>query len=238
MSDHKDKILQSIYVDLDSLLDTRIGTISKISDEAALNVLLNDYHSREIDVFKDIDMGLYKELYAKRDIETLKRSYCTSMVKVIKDIAIGLNEQAIMRPFHEGAKITVNYYPYNLNSDEIEEFRKVITMWINGVSDVELITISTKDLTPLLCRNTYALLIMYDYDNWLNTHATSFAKTLMPETTLLGPALYFNKKPTEDELANAIKKHSHPFRATETLASALIGLELIDVKHFSIVKPE
>jgi len=232
----KSKRLETIYIELDALLDTRLGTISQIDSNLASSVLLSGkYHTREDDVFEGVDVTEYKEMYSKRDTLTLANSLVTDAIFLLKHLVGVLTEQAIQRPYHEGCQIVVNYFPYNLDHAEREEIAKAVTAWVQSLAPVELVRIPPKDLTPDYCKKSYALMIAYEYEDWMNIHAEAFKQTRLPEVTMFVPALYFNKKPTPEELEKTIKTAAHPLRAIEMLASPLIGLRLIDVSNFSIV---
>ncbi len=64
-----------ILIELDALLDTRLGTISLMDEALARKMLDLDYPNRISDEFNllsdEIDMSVYNRAYADRDIETL-----------------------------------------------------------------------------------------------------------------------------------------------------------------------
>lgn len=232
----KTDILETIYVDLDALLDTRIGTISLIDNSAVSKILSsNTYHSRDMDIFEGIDNDTFKDKYKNRDKNTLVNSMLTNMVPLLGELVNKMLSQAINRPYHDGARIVINYYPYDLNNDEIEEICKAISVWLKECAPVSMISMSPKNLTPRFCKNNYSLMIKYDYEEWLDINANEFKNAQIPDITMLVPALYFNNKPSDEELAKITKKTMHPMKAIEFLASPLIGLELIDVAYFSII---
>jgi hypothetical protein len=66
-------------------------------------------------------------------------------------------------------------------------------------------------------------------------HAEAFKDTRLNEVHLIAPALYFNEKPDEKTLKSLVRDAAHPFIAMTMLASPLVGLELIDIRYFSIV---
>lgn len=230
---------QGIYVDLDALLDTRLGTLACLGEEIAEKTLHSGtYHSREIDSFEFADMEKYKTLYAQRDSSVLSKSMCTGVLPMLKRLAVVLTEQAIDRPYHTGPKIVVNLYPYSesLTVEEKDEMHKALLAWLEGTSaEVELLSCSHESLTPeLVVANNIAAVFMYHHQDWMNAQARAFEKTRLGDVTLFGPAIY-SVKPTEDQLAQTIKEAAHPFQALEMLASPLIHLQLIPVSHFSII---
>lgn len=228
-------VIEHIYVTLDVLLDTRMGTLARMGKELAANVLEQGYHTRQDDNFPGVDIQQYKQMYAERDVTTLAHSTVTDGIKLVKHLVGVLTEQAIKRPYHDGVKIVVNIYPYKLTGEEKEQIGRAIAAWINGLAPVELVEIQPKDLTPKHCKSSYAMMIVYDYEEWMNLHAEAFEQTRLPEVTMFVPAIYFSKTPTAEELDQIRKEAAHPMRAIEMLASPLIELTLIDVKFFSVL---
>lgn len=233
MSSEKQR--QGIYVTLDCLLDTRLGTLARIDDAAATAVIESGkYHTRQNDVFPGVEKTVFDEMYRNRDVETLKKSMVTNGITLVKHLVGVLTEQAIGMPDHDGAKIVVNIYPYTLNAEEKAEISRAVRAWVLEQAPVELVYIPTKDLTPSHCKSTYSLMIVYDHAEWMNNHSESFAHTRLPEVTMYAPAIYIEHTPTPEELEQTVKEAAHPMRALEMLASPLINLKFIDVTHFSI----
>jgi hypothetical protein len=228
--------ITAIYTELDVLLDTRLGTLARMNQAVAAQVLSSgDYLKRTSDRFLGVDQEEFKKLYAARDTVTLAHSSVTQAIEWLGHLVGVLADQAIERPYHDGSKIVVNIYPYQLTGEEQEQVVKAIAAWMSKQVPVELISVRTQDLTPLHCKSSYAMMMVYDYDVWLESHAKEFEQTRLPEVTLFAPALYFNQVPTVKELEKAVREAGHPMQALELLASPLIDLKLIDVRFFSIL---
>ena len=229
------KNLTSILVSLDCLLDTRLGTIAKIDKTIVERMLLTeDYHTRDTDIFEGVDRELYKDLYKNRDIETLENSLLTNIIPLLRHLALKLKEQSVTRPYGDGAKIVVNLYPYKLPKEIQIEIGKAIAVWLKGIAPVSFINMAPTSLTPYYCKNTFALMIMYDYEEWLEGNAGLFMKTQLTDVSMFVPAIYFNEKPSPAELEKFERETMHPFAAIEMLAKTMVGLEVIDVAFFSI----
>ena len=234
----KSKNLQAVYVELDVLLDTRLGTLARMSQEMADRILMEGgYHARKADVFADVDMEEFRKLYMARDVLTLQHSTLTGAISMVKRLVDVLADQAIERPYHDGAKIVVNYYPYQLTGEEKDELVRVIQAWIDSTATttVELVSIATKDLTPRHCKSSYAMMMIYDHETWMNTHAAAFEQHRLPEVTMFSPAIYVTV-PTAEELEKTVQEAAEPFEALKMLASPIIHLNFIDVKFFSILQ--
>lgn len=231
--------LEPVYVELDALLDTRLGTLARLGGDVASKVLESGYHTRQSDDFAavGVDKETFQTLYAQRDGETLAHSTVSNALQLLRRLTGALTEQSIVRPFHDGAKIIVNTFPYDLSVHERDEIGRAITVWTSNLAPVELVRIHPKDLTPQHCKTSYSLMIVYGFEEWLNTHTDAFQHCRLPEVTMLAPALYrVGHVPTPEELEQTLEKAAHPARAMELLASPLISLQLIEVKYFSILQ--
>jgi hypothetical protein len=231
------KKIETILVELDCLLDTRLGTIERMGVEHAARVLTPAYLARQQDVFDGVDRDEFRRLYQARDVETLKHSKLTNLATRLRDLTTALSEMAIARPYFDGVKIAVNTYPYQLDAETSEAVGKAVAVWAGGVVPVELVSIRPEQLTPALVKTSFAMLFMYEYERWMDMHAEAFKDTRLNEVHLIAPALYFNEQPDEKVLKGLVRDAAHPFVAMTMLASPLVGLELIDVKYFSIVEP-
>jgi hypothetical protein len=227
---------EPLLIQLDVLLDTRLGTIAQHwGDEVAFGVLETGYHARETDTFKGIDKDEFQARYKQRNVETLKHSRVTNAVTLLRQLVAVLTEQGLTTPFHDGPKILVNLFPYELSSDERDAIGTAVAAWIGIPTPIELVFLPPEDLTPSHCKQSYSLMMFYEYDHWLNIHTAGFKRSLLPEVTLLAPAIYFaGPVPAPEELKRIMSEAMHPLAAAEMLASPLIGLQLIDVEHFSV----
>lgn len=225
----------SIYVELDALLDTRLGTLAKISPDLAAQVLSNGYHARTTDTFTGVDSATFNTLYSQRDVETLKLSVVTGIVPVLRDLAEKLTEQMQNRPYHDAITLVVNLYPYQLDSEEQDLIGKSIATLLSGTASVEVVNIASINLTPLHCKQHFSSMVMYDYDSWMSLHTDNFKLARLPDVLVFSPAIYFTgSEPTKEEMDFAVNQANHPFVATEMAAAPLVDLQLIDIKYFSI----
>ncbi len=236
--------IEGVYVDLDALLDTRIGTVAKhFGDDTAIAVLSSNYHTREDDKFPGLGGKDFKALYQARDTETIQNSSVTNLVFRIREMIGELTKQAIIRPYHSGSRLVVNTFPYKLTEEESAALVDSVTTLIGDFSQVdvafkvEVINISKTDLTPSYCLDNFLAMFMYEYDDWFAAQQHAFIQTPTPALTLYAPAIYFEQTPTSEEIEEAIRDFSHPLRAVEIAARPFINLELIGVDHYSIIHP-
>jgi len=238
--------LSGVYVDLDSLLDTRIGTLAKLGgNELVLNVLKGNYHSRQDDKFPGVNLEQYKALYASRDVETLTLSTLTNVMWFLGKIVTELMKQALVRPFHEGVRVVLNTYPYQLTEEDQASMKGILAAKMNGYSTAELsfeletVYQSDAELTPEYCKLNFSAMLMYNFDHWLTLHQVALTQLPMNEVTLYAPALYHVHTPTEEQISELKTRfHWSPFEALEKSVNGGVNLQLMPVELFSIVKPE
>lgn len=229
---------QRIFVFLDAILDTRAGTISRLCPDKVIDILADNYHQRFEDKFKGIDPEVFKDAYAKRDIETLSVSTVTGIMVLLKQLCDVLIEQAITMPFHSGPEIILNTYPYKVDEELSELICKSIAVWTEGRVPVEAVYMTPEEITPEYCKENLSLMIFYEYGDWLNLHLASMEKTNLKEITMYVPALYFSKCPTPKEMEELLAEAPHPFLSLELMVKPVLDFNIIDVRYFSILKPD
>lgn len=184
-----------IMVMLDALLDTRMGTLLLLGEQFLTDaVKTGEYHNREEDKFPGIDLNTFKTAYSKRNKDTLKHSGVTQVISLIEEYVSKIHNQNLVTPFHFIPSVTLNIYPYELNEIEIDTFKRLLVRYTNKQAIVNVVNMPFEELTPLYVKQNLSMLIMYDYNDWLEYHALNknFEKYTCPEVTMLGPRIYFN----------------------------------------------
>jgi hypothetical protein len=244
---------EGILIGLDELLDTRMGTIGILSPETARTIIASEsYSKREIDHFDGVNDIEYKMAYSERTALTLRNSIMTGVVFHLQGLLGQLKEQAVAGPTHDSIVVHVNCHPYRLSESEKKEMARVVLFRLtNGAQysvlgrdlvSVEVIDMTPEELTPAHCKASYGAMYMYNPWTWMNLHTDAFKSTRIPEVILYAPRLYFQRKPTAQELqefetqfkldTNA-KSVPDQFTWMEMQASPLVGVTHIDVSYFS-----
>jgi hypothetical protein len=226
-----------VYVDIDALLDTRLGTLALLNNEYAVNALMGDYTSRSIDSFPDVPYEIFKKAYEKRNVDTLMLSTFTDVFVLLNSCVKSTFEAAATNVNTKPLQIQVNVFPYDLDEEEMAEISVAVWSRLKEMADVNVVNISDAFLTPQYCKDTYTMMVRYDYQSWLKIHHDShaFEKTKMPEVSIVSPALY-QKYPNEQELTELKEQNIHPFTAVELTMSPFFTLRLTDVSVFCISK--
>lgn len=232
---------QSVLIELDALLDTRLATISKIDQEAAVKLLKSEmYYTRVIDDFSlqcGIDKATFDEAYAKRDIDTLKRARPTNCTFCLKDIVKEMVQQTVDTPFFDEVEIVVNVWPYVLTPDEKSELCKIVLHYTYIHVTVVCIDVSPEALTPKFIKDNFVGIIMYRFAPWAELHGERLVDHPMPDITFLAPAMYKDRIPNLEEVQVQTLPGIDPFALAEFAIAQCIALNLIDVGYFSIAPP-
>jgi len=230
------------YVELDALLDTRLATIAKHDPEAAKRIFADPrYFERERDDFTELcglDLDQFKALYAQRDLEVLTASTMTEMPFVLERIVRELEKDSIDTPFVGRTIVEVNHYPYKLDAESLENLQLGIMARAGLQTEVRMVYIEPRALTPTYVRGRYSGMILYSLRDWLENHLEEFKHVRMPRVTVMAPALYEVKEnfPAAELRAEGLKENITPFILTELALIELFSLTLLPAFAFSIIR--
>lgn len=225
-----------IYVPLDVILDTRLAVIAKYDQSLASDILADGYHSRKEDSFKGLDKLTFSELYKNRDAGILPYSRITNAVKFIQRAVDELVKQSLTGPYHSSVKVLINAFPYELEDEVKKAIVDAMRQWLGELPQIEITYILPDLLTPDYIKQSFVMMFMYEFEQWLEIQGKAFEHTRVPEVTLFAPALY-SKVPTPEELTAVIREAMHPMQATEMLLANYIELRLLPVSYFSVLNP-
>lgn len=221
----------AIYVELDTLLDTRMAVLTEFGDDAVKLAIDTGYYTRPFDIFPGIDNDKYQSLYDNRKKQILLNAIVTPVAKILNEFTLGTIKNTNNSPFHYKPKVILNVYPYKLTSSEMETMAMVVANITANAADVEIVELSNEQLSPLYFKLNVSVAIMYRYDLWFKTHCElkSFEKYSCPDVSLIAPRIYFTKPERQP------KDNEDPFKATEETIAPYIGLMLLPIDTFSMV---
>lgn len=231
--------IKGIYVDLDSIFDTRLGTLAEINPELIKVVFDEKYLFRKSDDFSVIKKETFKSLYDLRNFDTLKLSPYTAVFEVINNIIKKLLEMAVGTPEISGAKLYVNLYPFVVPPEFAGDLLELMVERTGKLIEIEIIDVPPKELTFSYCNRFFDFLIIYDYNAFLETNILNgqHSKNNMSDRTLISPELYY-KNFSIDELNSMSKKSKTlrgktPSEILKMVSSPAIILELVEPVFFS-----
>lgn len=232
-----------VLIFLDAILDTRIGVIGQKDPELAGKILTSGkYFSRNFDEFDGLTNAEFKELYNTRNEDTLPHSIVTNisffLQRLVKD---AISADAIV-PNDDRLIVHLNIWPYvNLTSEELDGFVNAIRFYTYSYAEIVIINKPLTELTPKHVKENYDIVLMYDYENYIETHAEALEKTNIPLVSFVAPAMYRSELPKGEEADEIKKMKLSPFSAIEIALAPVIGLKLLPVSLFCItdqINPE
>lgn len=225
-----------IYISLDSLLDTRLGTLAKVDTSLAVAALNGNYRNRVIDHFEGISPLEFAAAYAKRDLETLKLSMVSNVSflirRIIKDnLALAVQQRVVTR-----INIELNVWPYTFeHPDEVEMLISCVRHHAYNNAVVRVVSMDPAHLTPAFVMSNYQLLVMYDWMHWLGLHKPAFEERGMPGVAVIAPQLFLDKVPSKEEIVEMSSGGKNVFELTEKMFAPLFRLNLLPASLFSVI---
>lgn len=234
----------TVYLDLDALLDTRLAVVSSIDQQAAAKLVTSEeYFTRDTDDFSAIT-GIpherYLEEWSKRNVSHLARSIKTHIPLLLNELIHKLEVQEEQTPFRQNTDIELNVWPY-VDLLPVEREQLCLAIMVHaGIQTIPRVTcFNPKELTPRRIKQGYSGLIMYNLRDWLQHHLEAFEKIGAPDVAVLAPALYNGERPDLASLAHDpdLRTDVSPFSVTEVACAPWFQLNYLDVRHFSIWRP-
>lgn len=231
-----EETIKKLLVDMDCLLDTRIGTVSLLNEEAACKLLSEKYSNRVFDDFEELTEGLvtneeFSKRWETRDKETLKASMMTNIMKLLVSLTSQYEKDMIETPFVKEFILYVNLHPYILTDAEIEIIKEAISVHCGINLKIRTIHLPLEKITPKKLKEDFDGFITYSFDNWLKIHSEALDKTPIPRVTIFAPALCI-KKPNklEDIMVDGLTV----FEMLEIAYTARLHIEFLKANEFSI----
>lgn len=230
--------LSKIYIDLDSIFDTRMATISAIYPAVATALLKDDaYWFRESDHWDKLTGGkisteTFNARYAKRNNATLQASVMTNIFTVLIKM-IGENEIAMNdgRPNSEIA-IDVNLWPYTFDDLEMDMFIGLFHYRLKFEPRITFMSRKPESVTPKFLTDNYAMAFMYDFNSWIKLQLSNLVLKRTQGFNLIVPRLFehdVTKMSVEDK-----KDEVAQFRL---YMMEYMNMHFIDAACFSIFRP-
>lgn len=220
---------KNIYVDIDTLFDTRLPLLYMFNNDIAVRMRSTGKYDKRIkDEFETISYDIFRAFYRSRDKQLLKLALPTRIIGMIRkhygEELTGLNDITIS----ERPTLFINTYPYSLDLEEKEIFSIVIMALIPDCK-IDFINVDNAELTPLWIDEHIGIMFKYDALDWIDYHVgtCSLINTPLLNVSLFAPAL----------LTGTMKQSAAKYETFMNMAYAVgtvIDLSFIDAAHFSV----
>lgn len=222
----------NFFIDLDSLMDTRLAIMVMHFKDAMNNggFKSGKYHFRYEGSFNGlVDKEEFKRLYDERGRETLLNSAITMMPEIVRDFCAKISQVDPSRPKNYYPVVMLNVYPYVLNDTEIKNIVSGLKTIIKVENlEVEVVNMNLASISLEFVSKNITAMSMYNYEEWLETHAKNeeFNTKGVPEVTLFGPMVYKGELP-----ANMTPEKA--FKIFSDMSKFLVNLELLPSRFYS-----
>ena len=229
----KDELVNAIYVELDTILDTRFSLLHSIDDKLAMGSLVSGkYFNRITDTFGYISNDVWREIYRRRNENVLLKPIPTKIQWLVKNYVKEADFNRFVEGTGEAVKIYLNIYPYVLSEEKKEKLRMGLMNSMPVNVEVVFVNWSIMDITPEWVDENVSTMVMYDGLTWLGYWKDDgdIFRRSVPDTLLLTPRLMSGISPmdrnSEINFFNNIK---------ESL-SMFIDINFLDVDMFCLVQ--
>lgn len=229
---------RKVYLDLDTLLDTRLGTIASVHPEAAKAIATNDeYWLREHTNWSTLSGGLidneqFDAAWQARDKRALENSYVSNIIPVLHSILTEYHVSTRDHFIEYDLVLEINIHPYNLTEEEMDELADVLRHDI-FYKDLEILycSIPMEELTPQLINERYSAMLLYEFHKWIKQHYLEVAKCDNRGLTMIVPKL-FEKDPSK----LTVEKKQEEIIGFKLWFLDRIEVKFIDAKCFSMLR--
>lgn len=234
--------LFDIYIDLDSLLDFRLSTVSRINDEFASTLLTEEYIDRQYDAayFEKkggIPEAVFNEAYQKRDAEYLKGAFPTAIYwhlgRVMAEHML-YNDQP---GGHKYVRVSINTWPFALSTEATEVLENAVSIYLDSKAEIRTIHEPPLALSPASVKSRFTDMFIYDFNLWIQSHVDELVSTGMHPVKIWTPAISRGKPITRETMAdlrNEFKDNVNPFEWTRQWLLDAVQLNYLDTRHFSV----
>lgn len=230
--------MRTLLIDLDSLLDTRLGVLASLNQDAAsLLVKSNTYWDRDRNDWTSLTNGLvttdaFEEAWSLRTGDILPLSTMSGIFMVAISLLTDFQQNVAEGLVNDDIRIEVNLHPYTLSDDEQEGLKEALqAMFYKGLV-ITFCNWSKDTLTPSELISRYDAAIMYDFIPWMKRHAFGLAKIRAPDFNLLVPRLF-----ERDVSQLTMEEKQNEILAFRMWLHLYIDVDFIEPRWYSMFRP-
>ena len=224
-----------LYLEIDSFLDTRLAMVYCINPELAKTITSEDYNTRNCDNYGYMSHDIFAQLYSIRNKNLLELATPTKIKYLVYEIMLNKNNNMLnVKDGYQRVKTPIIYfntYPYNLNNDEINNFKSLLKN-IYHFCEIEMVNMDIDQCNPTWIYKHVDHAIMYYGLKWLEHHVSNgnLTNSPIPGVALILPDIIFSSNK-----GNVIKKMEDVFEGTIIMYESLVHLEFIYVGNFNTI---
>lgn len=229
---------RKLLLDIEALLDTRLGLLRQFGEEIALAVAQNpDYYARERDDWSVLTDGAvtteaFNEAWEARDGTVLRASHQTGIHQFL-DHLVGMYWQNLAEGLVEDDFVlVVNTHPYTLDTAEQNELAGILQHTLMPSIQVEFVRYSLSELTPMVLSEHFDALILYEMARWVRIQGFNFPKCPCKGLDVIGPRLW-----DKDPSGLTLEQKKMDIQKFQLLMLEWLPIDFIDPEYFSLELP-
>lgn len=231
--------MKRLYIDLDSLLDTRLGLLHQHGgSELSKHVAASDaYYQRDYDDWARltggvVDNATFETWWAARDAQTLLHSMTTAIFLPLSQTLATLSHHV-----HEGIEtsslsLLINVWPYQIPYDVEKALTQAILHHLGFQLPVVYTSLSPEEVTPAYLVENVHLVYMYDYHQWFRRHSWRIIQLQQSGLTFTLPRRF------EKDVSQLTQEEKQKSLMAFDLAVRLhVQCVFIETRYFSLFTP-
>lgn len=228
----------NLLIDLDAMLDTRMGTLVDMHPDLSKILPINAYRHRKKDDWTTLTGGeitteMFNERYAARDIYTLRRSIITGIIPIVITYIDSLTARFFRGVNVKSVNVDINTYPYILPGPIAESFKNCLRVLLPTYVSVGMGHFTPEKMTPEFLKNSYSGWATYEFHHWLNMHHESLLVHPINGVSVIIPKLFISELGDGVDMFEDMDKHG----LLEMTMEDFIHIEHIPVQDFCLVVP-
>jgi len=231
------KISKKIYIDLDSLFDTRLSLLELLDTKISLSIYDNRlfYDTRIIDEFDYITKDIFDAFYKVRDNSVFFKAIPTNITELILTDVLYIVNNKYLTDESKAITLLVDTSKYMLNNEHKEKIKIYLQEILKlPYLQIEVNEYNIMNKSPNYINDEIFSIYKYDGIKWLNEYLQLWnpkeLTTNMPSTKLRVPAL-FDKPLLLKKLSDYIDALNDIVKSVKTV----IDLEYVDVYYFNFI---
>lgn len=231
----------AIYIEIDALLDTRLGTIKHLWPDVYSDLMLSgawwDRRSHDLSLLDPrINMEQFNSTFKARPPESIQNARMTGMVMSLFSILDATSQANVFGPHQKELAITIDTKGYAFSEDVKGDMTLALQHYLPVNVQITYIDSGNLPFGYLDNCDAYDCMVIYDLDAWLHANKEDFVKKRSPDLVVITPMLVLGKVPTEEE-CTTVNGVLNPFASVENQMVGIIAIHYWPVDRFSVLKP-
>lgn len=235
------RVVQNIYIDIESLLDIRQGFLSlgARDNEVLINYLLSDeYMLRFTDQFPFDEDELFFKLRDEGNRKLLLNAQLSYMIIIINRELRGIGIKASVDGKVNDKGFIINTYPFSFSQEELDMMRDAIFQHSGEEVFINFCYEPPENINVFFIEsNGIETLFIYRFDEWMNANTDGLMTGQLNNRSFYFPEIVRNYVLDERimEALEELKKHGleDQFEVNRLLLSPFMNIDFVPIMFYS-----